>query len=53
MEQIFNREQQEKAQFILNHPLARLSDLRPNEIKDLAVVWCEIVALQKYLSIMA
>ena len=40
MEQIFNKEQQEKAQFILNHPLARLSDLRSNEIKDLAVVWC-------------
>lgn len=40
MEQIFNKEQQEKAQFILNHPLAKLSDLRSNEIKDLAVVWC-------------
>lgn len=40
MEQIFNKEQQEKAQFILNHPLARLSDLHSNEIKDLAVVWC-------------
>ena len=40
MEQIFNEEQQEKAQFILNHPLAKLSDLRSNEIKDLAVVWC-------------
>ena len=40
MEQIFNKEQQEKAQFILDHPLAKLSDLRSNEIKDLAVVWC-------------
>ncbi len=38
MEQIFNKEQQEKAQFILNHPLAKLSDLRSNEIKDLATV---------------
>lgn len=40
MEQIFNEQQQQKAQFILNHPLAKLSDLRSNEIKDLAVVWC-------------
>ena len=40
MEQIFNKQQQEKAQFIINHPLAKLSDLRSNEIKDLAVVWC-------------
>ena len=40
MEHIFNKEQQEKAQFILNHPLAKLSDLRSNEIKDLAIVWC-------------
>lgn len=39
MEQIFNKEKQEKTQFILNHPLAKLSDLRSNEIKDLAVVW--------------
>jgi hypothetical protein len=38
MEQIFNEEQQEKAQFISNHPLAKLSDLRSNEIKDLATV---------------
>lgn len=37
MEQIFSKEQQEKARFILNHPLAKLSDLRSNEIKDLAV----------------
>ena len=40
MEQIFNEEQQEKAQFISNHPLAKLSDLRSNEIKDLATVLC-------------
>lgn len=40
MEKIFNEQQQQKAQFILNHPLAKLSDLRSNEIKDLAVVWC-------------
>lgn len=40
MKHIFNEEQQEKAQFILNHPLAKLSDLRSNELKDLAVVWC-------------
>ena len=38
MEQIFDKEQQEKAQFISNHPLAKLSDLRLNEIKDLATV---------------
>lgn len=40
MKHIFNEEQQEKARFVLNHPLAKLSDLRSNEIKDLAVVWC-------------
>lgn len=40
MEQIFNKEQWEKAQFILNYPLAKLSGLRSDEIKDLAVVWC-------------
>ena len=38
MEQIFNKEQQEKAQFILNHPLAKLSDLRSNEIKGCGMV---------------
>ena len=40
MEQIFNNEQLDKAQFILNHPLSKLSDLHSNEIKDLAIVWC-------------
>ncbi|NDV97377.1 Fic family protein [Dysgonomonas sp. 521] len=37
---IFNKEQQEKATFILQSPLAKLSELYSNEIKDLAVVWC-------------
>ncbi|MDH8702588.1 hypothetical protein M2138_001955 [Dysgonomonadaceae bacterium PH5-43] len=37
---IFNKEQQEKAAFILQNPLAKLSELYSNEIKDLAVVWC-------------
>ena len=40
MKHLFNEEQLQKAQFILNHPLAKLSDLRSNEVKDLAVVWC-------------
>ena len=38
-QQVFNKTQQEKAEFILNHPLAKLSDLRWHEIQDLAVVW--------------
>ncbi len=38
-QQVFNKAQQEKAEFILNHPLAKLSDLRSHEIQDLAVVW--------------
>lgn len=38
-QQVFNKAQQEKAEFILNHPLAKLSDLRLHEIQDLAVVW--------------
>ncbi|MDF9831634.1 Fic family protein [Parabacteroides sp. PF5-6] len=37
---IFNKEQQEKAAFILQSPLVKLSELYSNEIKDLAVVWC-------------
>ncbi|MCD8032244.1 MAG: Fic family protein [Bacteroides sp.] len=40
MSLIFNKEQQEKATFILQSPLAKLSELYSNEIKDLAVVWC-------------
>ena len=40
MESIFNEEQQKKAVFILESPLAKLSELYSNEIKDLAVVWC-------------
>ncbi|MDH8701321.1 Fic family protein [Dysgonomonadaceae bacterium PH5-43] len=40
MHSIFNKEQQEKAAFILQSPLAKLSELYSNEIKDLAVVWC-------------
>lgn len=37
---IFNNKQSKQAEFILNSLYARLSDLLPNEIKDLAVVWC-------------
>ena len=40
MKSIFNEEQQTKAVFILESPLAKLSELYSNEIKDLAVVWC-------------
>lgn len=40
MKHIFNEEQQKKAAFILESPLAKLSELYSNEIKDLAVVWC-------------
>jgi len=40
MSLIFNKEQQEKAAFILQSPFAKLSELYSNEIKDLAVVWC-------------
>jgi len=40
MKQIFNEEQQKKAAFILGTPLAKLSELYSNEIKELAVVWC-------------
>ena len=35
---IFNSAQKEKAEFILNHPFARLSNLRLHEIQDIAVV---------------
>ena len=37
---IFNTEQQEKADFILQSKHAKLSDLASFEIKDLAVAWC-------------
>ena len=40
MKSIFNEEQQTKAVFILESPLAKLSELYSNDIKDLAVVWC-------------
>ncbi len=40
MEHLFNQEQQQKASFILENPLAKLSELYSNEIKDLAIVWC-------------
>ena len=40
MKPIFNDEQQKRASFILESPLAKLSELYSNEIKDLAVVWC-------------
>lgn len=40
MNTIFNDTQKAKAYFIINNSWARLSGLLPNEIKDLAVVWC-------------
>lgn len=39
MKHIFNEEQQNKAAFIGSNPIARLSELYPREVKDLAVVW--------------
>ena len=40
MKPIFNDEQLKRASLILESPLAKLSELYSNEIKDLAVVWC-------------
>jgi Fic family protein len=40
MKRVFNEEQLEKATFIQATPLAKLSGLYSNEIKDLTVVWC-------------
>ena len=40
MKHIFNKEQCQKATFILESPLAKLSELYSSEIKDLVVVWC-------------
>lgn len=37
---IFNNEQLNKADFILDNPYAKLSRLLSSEIKDLAVAWC-------------
>lgn len=37
---VFNDEQRKKAIFILESPLAKLSELYSTEIKDLAVLWC-------------
>lgn len=37
---IFREEDFSKAEFILNSPIAKLSDLNTMEVKDLAVVWC-------------
>ncbi|GHV72540.1 cell division protein [Bacteroidia bacterium] len=37
---IFNEKQLEKANFILNSPYSKLSDLSSEEIKNLAIVWC-------------
>jgi Fic family protein len=37
---VFNDEQRKKAIFILESPLAKLSELYSAEIKDLAVLWC-------------
>ena len=37
---VFNDEQRKKAIFILESPLAKLSELYYAEIKDLAVLWC-------------
>ena len=40
MNHIFSDKQLEKANFILDNPVARLSDLVSSEIKNLCVVWC-------------
>lgn len=40
MERIFNDEQQKKAALIEESPLAKLSELYSNEMKNLAIVWC-------------
>lgn len=40
MDHIFNDKQLEKAEFIVDNPVARLSDLLPSDIKELSVVWC-------------
>ena len=37
---IFNDEHKRKADFIRNNPFSKLSDLLPNELKNLAIVWC-------------
>lgn len=37
---IFDKEQLDKANFILDNPCARLSGLLSSEIKELAVAWC-------------
>ena len=39
MKHIFNEEQQDKATFICSNPIARLSELYPSEVKNLAIVW--------------
>ena len=39
MGHVFNEEQQNKAAFICSNPIARLSELYPREVKELAVVW--------------
>lgn len=40
MNHIFNDKQLEKAEFIVDNPVARLSDLLSSDIKELCVVWC-------------
>ncbi|MFV0553935.1 MAG: Fic family protein [Mangrovibacterium sp.] len=40
MQTIFNEEQQQRAAFIIESPLAKLSELYSSELRDLAVVWC-------------
>lgn len=40
MEQIFCKEQLSKATFIIDSPLAKLSELYPSEIENLAIIWC-------------
>ncbi len=37
---IFTPQQREKAEYILNDPHSKLSDLLSHELKDLAIVWC-------------
>lgn len=40
MNRIFNEKQLEKAEFILDNPVSRLSDLLSSDIKELSIVWC-------------
>lgn len=40
MKQIFNEEQINKAVFIIESPLSKLSELYHSEVENLAILWC-------------